>query len=84
MYEFEKGVLMESSEALQGLELIDCARANGNESIAIAAERCGYAQNIAIFEQELRKAGEAIGVEIQDFDDLKTNATDAPTLPSQI
>lgn len=61
---------MASSAPLQGSELIDCARANGNKGIAIAAQRCGYGDDLAIFEQELKKAGEAIGVEIQSFDDL--------------
>jgi hypothetical protein len=84
MYKLDKGGLMKSSEPLQGLELIDCARANGNESLETAAERCGYHNNIAAFEQELRKAGEAIGVKIQDFSDLNTSSTDAPSLPSQI
>jgi hypothetical protein len=70
---------MESSEPLKGLELIDCARANSNESIAIAAERCGYASEIKRFEDELEKAGEAIGVEIQNFSDLNTSTSN--TLP---
>lgn len=64
------GISMASSAPLQGSELIDCARANRKEGLAIATQRCGYGDDSAQFEQELRKAGEAIGVEIQSFDSL--------------
>jgi hypothetical protein len=74
---------MESSKPLKGLELIDCARANGNESIAIAAERCGYSNNTEMFEEELEKAGEAIGVEIQNFSDLNTSTINTSPLTSE-
>jgi hypothetical protein len=74
---------MASSEPLQGLELIDCAKANGHEDIASAAERCGYSNDLEAFEQALRRAGEAIGVEIQNFNDLNSGPKDVSTLPSQ-
>ncbi len=74
---------MEFSEPLKGLELIDCARANGNEGIAIAAERCGYASDITLFEEEIEKAGEAIGVEIQNFSDLNTSTNNTAPLTSE-
>jgi hypothetical protein len=74
---------MASPKPLQGLELIDCAKANGNESIAIAAEHCGYASDIAMFEEELEKAGEAIGVEIQNFSDLNTSTNNTSSLTSE-
>jgi len=61
---------MASSLPLQGSELIDCARANGNQGIEAAAERCGYGGDLAMFEQALRKAGDSIGVNIRGFDDL--------------
>jgi hypothetical protein len=63
-------ISMTSSIPLQGTELIDCVRANGNKGIAVVAQRCGYHNDIALFEQELKKAGEAIGVEIQSFNHL--------------
>lgn len=74
---------MKSSKRLQGLELIDCARANSLESIAIAAERCGYNNDSAKFEQELRIAGEAIGIEIQSLSDLNSSPNDTASFPSQ-
>jgi hypothetical protein len=74
---------MKSSEPFKGIELIDCARANGNESIAITAERCGYASDIEMFEEELEKAGKAIGVEIQNFSDLNTSTSNKSPLTSE-
>jgi hypothetical protein len=58
-----------SSEPLQGAELVDCAKANENEDIEIAAQRCGY-NDVAIFEQKLRDACNSLGIEIQSFNDL--------------
>jgi hypothetical protein len=55
---------------LYGLELIDCAKANSNQGIEVAAEHCGYGQDIPSFEQELRQACDRIGITIQDFSDL--------------
>ena len=59
-----------SSERLYGTDLIDCARANGKKGIEVAAERCGYSNDLETFEHELRKACNHIGVELQSFDDL--------------
>jgi hypothetical protein len=61
---------MASSDPLQGSELIDCAKANSNQDLSIASERCGYGSNVAKFEEQLRNACQAIGVEIQGFSDL--------------
>jgi hypothetical protein len=61
---------MASSTPLQGAELIDCARANGDQDVAIAAERCGYGNDTSRFEQQLRNACEDIGIHIQGFSDL--------------
>ncbi|MDX2215242.1 MAG: hypothetical protein SFY66_18405 [Oculatellaceae cyanobacterium bins.114] len=63
---------MASPEPLYGTDLIDCAKANSNQGIEAAAERCGYGTDIAAFERELKKAGEHIGVEINSFGDLGT------------
>jgi hypothetical protein len=79
----EQGFSMSSSKPLQGLELIDCAKANAHEGIANAAERCGYGNEVEAFEQALKRAGEAIGVEIQNFNDLISSPKDVSTLPSQ-
>jgi hypothetical protein len=61
---------MSSSTPLQGFELIDCSKANCKELVIVAAQRCGYGDDFVRFEQELKKAGAAIGVEINSFDDL--------------
>lgn len=61
---------MASETPLKGSELIDCARANGEQEIEVVAQRCGYGNDIATFERELQKAGEHIGVEIKSFHDL--------------
>lgn len=63
---------MASPEPLYGTDLIDCAKANSNQGIEAAAERCGYGNDLATFQQELKKAGEYIGVEINSFEDLGT------------
>lgn len=55
---------------LQGIELIDCAQANARQGIAVAAQQCGYADDIATFEQELQIATKQIGVKIHGFQDL--------------
>jgi hypothetical protein len=61
---------MASKTPLQGSELIDCVKANGEQAIEVVAERCGYGSDIAAFEKELQKAGEHIGVEINSFQDF--------------
>jgi hypothetical protein len=61
---------MATSEPLKRAELIDCARANGSFGLEVAAERCGYGQDIAKFQQELKHACESIGVEFHSFEDL--------------
>jgi hypothetical protein len=61
---------MSSYSPLHDSELIDCARANGNKGIAIAAQRCGYGNDLATFEQKLKKASKGIGIDIQGFDEL--------------
>lgn len=50
--------------------MVDCARANAAQGQAIAAEQCGYEKNVEGFLEALRKAGEAMGVEIQSLADL--------------
>ncbi|ACK71594.1 conserved hypothetical protein [Gloeothece citriformis PCC 7424] len=83
---------MASSAPLKGSELIDCARANGEQGIEVAAYRCGYGNDLARFEQQLREAGQHIGVEINGFDDLVNNRQGneqrgvviAPDTPSQL
>jgi hypothetical protein len=55
---------------LHGTELIDCAQANANQGIKIAAQQCGYCDDITTFETELTLATAQIGVKINGFKDL--------------
>ena len=58
---------------LQGIELIDCAKANAKQGSAIAAKNCGYENNIDLFRENLNKACQQIGVNINELDDLITD-----------
>jgi hypothetical protein len=83
---------MHSSEPLHGGELIDCAKANANQTMEVVSELCGYGQDITMFEQELRKAFKSMGVKIETFADLKANpyinqyknGVIAPETPNQL
>jgi pyruvate-formate lyase-activating enzyme len=61
---------MASSAPLHGSELIDCARANTNQGIEVASQRCGYGEDLPTFERELKKACASIGIDIKNFADL--------------
>jgi hypothetical protein len=72
---------MASSTPLHGTELIDCARANGREGLEAAAYQCGYGDDLATFEAELRKACDEIGVDVNSFNELtKTSQVQAQIL----
>ena len=58
---------------LQGIELIDCAKANAKQGIAVAAAQSGYGQNLALFQKNLHKACQEIGVNIKELSDLITD-----------
>ena len=58
---------------LQGIELINCAKANAKQGSAIAAEHCGYGENIGLFIENLHQACQQIGVDINELDDLITD-----------
>lgn len=61
---------MASSTPLEGIELIDCAKANAAQGSAVAAELCGYGQDIAQFQRSLQQACQQIGVEISELSEL--------------
>lgn len=84
---------MTSSAPLYGTDLIDCARANATKGIEVAAQRCGYGNDLATFERELKKAGNYIGVEINSFKELSIDGSQthpeqgveiAPDTPTQL
>lgn len=58
---------------LQGIELIDCAKANAKQGSAIAAQQSGYGQNVGLFIENLHKACQQIGVDVNELDDLITD-----------
>jgi hypothetical protein len=61
---------MTSPVPLHGLELIDCAQANANQGIKLAAQQCGYHDDLTGFDRELTAATAQIGVKINGFQDL--------------
>ncbi|MGL4883669.1 MAG: hypothetical protein ACRC8K_21810 [Waterburya sp.] len=67
---------------LQGIELINCAKANAKQGIEVAAKQSGYEQNINLFQDNLHKACQKIGVNINEFEDLITDQEIAKTTRS--
>jgi hypothetical protein len=63
---------MASSTRLQGLELVDCARANAKQGIETAAKQCGYGNDLHTFSQELKIACSDMGVTFNELTDLIT------------
>ena len=64
---------MASPTPLQGLELIDCAKANAAQGIETAAHLCGYGKDLNTFKRELKQACQDIGVKIEELSDLITD-----------
>lgn len=64
---------MAASQPLTGIELVDCARANAAQGVEVAAELCGYGQNISRFQQALQQACHQMGVEISSLSELITD-----------
>lgn len=64
---------MASPTPLQGIELVDCAKANAKQGLQVAAHQCGYGQDLDRFQQSLEQACQGIGVNIQELSDLITD-----------
>lgn len=73
-----------ASSKLHDNELIDCAKANSKYDIETVAERCGYGNDIAAFERELKSACNAIGVEINGYKDLIEDETENDEKPGVV
>lgn len=58
---------------LKGIELIDCAKANAKQGIAVATKQSGYGEDIILFRKSLDKACQEIGVNIDELSDLITD-----------
>jgi hypothetical protein len=64
---------MTAAKTLQGIELIDCAKANAKQGVNVAAKQCGYGENTGLFRENLFKACQQIGVHIEQLSDLITD-----------
>lgn len=61
------------TKPLQGIELIDCAKANAKQGVDAAASQCGYQGDTQAFTTNLKQACQARGIEIQQLSDLITD-----------
>ena len=61
---------MPSSKPLEGVVLVDCAKANAKYGVEAAAEQCGYGKDVAAFETALKSACSAMGISLKEFTDL--------------
>jgi hypothetical protein len=61
---------MASPTPLHGTELIDCAQASAKQGISVAAQQCGYSNDIETFQRELTVALEQMGIKNKDFEAL--------------
>ncbi|MBC7824164.1 MAG: hypothetical protein H7126_09815 [Candidatus Parcubacteria bacterium] len=84
---------MASPTPLQGLDLVDCARANAKQGIETTADLCGYGKDLNTFRHELEKACQHMGVEFHELSDLIRDETPlmqmggeivAPDTPSEL
>lgn len=61
---------MTASKPLQGVELVDCAKANAKSGLEVTARQCGYGEDIETFWQSLQDACQQMGIQIQELTDL--------------
>ncbi|MEL6776827.1 MAG: hypothetical protein AAFO06_06185 [Cyanobacteria bacterium J06597_16] len=64
---------MAATQPLTGIALIDCAKANATQGAAEAARLCGYGTDISSFRSALTKAGDEMGVTLNEVKDLITD-----------
>ncbi|MBE9077600.1 hypothetical protein IQ241_09870 [Romeria aff. gracilis LEGE 07310] len=64
---------MAASKPLEGLDLIDCAKANAPQGSRVAAEQCGYGSDLEKFMTALKQAADHMGVEVKEIEDLITD-----------
>ncbi|PSP03153.1 MAG: hypothetical protein BRC54_12935 [Cyanobacteria bacterium SW_7_48_12] len=57
---------------ITGTDVIDCAKASAEQGVEAAAIQCGYGEDVASFQQELKQACDKINVEIETLGDLVT------------
>ncbi len=64
---------MAANQPLTGIALIDCAKANAAQGLAVATNLCGYGDDVSSFQQALSQAGEDMGVTLDELKDLITD-----------
>ncbi len=64
---------MTASERLEGVELVDCAKANAKQGMETAARQCGYGESVEEFGQQLQQACQNMGVDFNSLSDLITD-----------
>jgi pyruvate-formate lyase-activating enzyme len=58
---------MASSSPLNGAVLVDCARANIQTGIDVAAHQCGYGKDTSAFKSALKSACDEMNIDLQEF-----------------
>ena len=66
---------MGTKKLLTGVILIDCAKANAKQGLQVAAEQCGYGDDLEGFLAALQSAGDDMGIEIHELKDLEVEQT---------
>lgn len=61
---------MAPNEKLNGVILIDCAKANASQGLSEAAYQCGYGQNTDEFLEALTQACKNAGIYFKSLEDL--------------
>ena len=61
---------MASSSPLTGVILVDCAKANVENGVQVAAQQCGYGDDVTAFKSALKSACAEMNVDLKEFADL--------------
>lgn len=61
---------MSDGNPLTGVVLVDCARANAESGVAIAAQQCGYGEDTESFQSALSAACSEMGIEVGQLSEL--------------
>jgi len=83
---------MTSSTPLEGVVLVDCAKANAKYGLDTAAKQCGYGEDMVAFETALKSACHDMGISLKEFADLSVDSEQnrpdgievAPDTPSDL
>lgn len=61
---------MTSSSPLTGVILVDCAKANVENGVDVAARQCGYGDDVSAFQKALKSACAEMNIDLKEFADL--------------